>query len=224
MGVDGRLVLTYAFTNLLFVACGAVTIAVCVIWKMDATNSPATGAVERNIVFLMTPTMIGLGAGILTILSGLSSLPPLIMPKSRGWLHIHAWSVVVATIALLVVGLKIWTLTLYEKNNIFAAYMQTSTVTIEALEERLNCCGFFNSTSPSFVISPNACPDVTVAATRVGCIIPLQPYADLFLDRLFTTLFGFVGIGTCAILSGAMLLKARSTEARYVRIAEKGVF
>jgi hypothetical protein len=41
--------------------------------------------------------------------------------------------------------------------------------------------------------------------------------------RLFSTLFGFVGIGTCAILSSAMLLKARTTEARYVRIAEKGI-
>ena len=48
---------------------------------------------------------------------------------------------------------------------------------------------------------------------------------DRFLmERLFTTLFGFVGIGTCAILANAMLLKARTTEARYVRIAEKGIF
>ena len=44
------------------------------------------------------------------------------------------------------------------------------------------------------------------------------------MERLFTTLFGFVGIGTCAILANAMLLKARTTEARYVRIAEKGIF
>lgn len=43
-------------------------------------------------------------------------------------------------------------------------------------------------------------------------------------DSLFTTLFGFVGIGTCAVLASAMLLKARSTEARYIRIAEKGVY
>ena len=41
--------------------------------------------------------------------------------------------------------------------------------------------------------------------------------------RLFSTLFGFVGIGTCSILSSAVLLKARTTEARYVRIAEKGI-
>jgi hypothetical protein len=41
--------------------------------------------------------------------------------------------------------------------------------------------------------------------------------------RLFTTLFGFVGIGTCAILASAMLVRARATEARYVRIAEKGI-
>jgi hypothetical protein len=52
--------------------------------------------------------------------------------------------------------------------------------------------------------------------------VPLQPDADLFLDRIFTTLFGFVGIGMCAILAGAMMVKARGTEARYLRIEQKG--
>jgi hypothetical protein len=35
----------------------------------------ATGAVEQNVIFMMTPTMIGLGAGILTAIAGLTSLP-----------------------------------------------------------------------------------------------------------------------------------------------------
>ena len=73
-----------------------------------------------------------------------------------------------------------------------------------------------------------------MAASRSGCVVYLQPYADLFLDRyppvyevivddrLFSTLFGFVGIGTCTILAIGMLAKARTTEARYIRIAEKG--
>jgi len=59
------------------------------------------------------------------------------MPTSRGWLHIHSWLVVVASIALLVVGLKIWTLTLNEKHNLLAAFTQTDVNTIEALEERV---------------------------------------------------------------------------------------
>lgn len=59
------------------------------------------------------------------------------MPTSRGWLYIHSWSVVVASIALLVVGLKIWTLTLEEKQNLLAAFTQTNVNTIEALEERV---------------------------------------------------------------------------------------
>ena len=41
MGVDSRLVLTYGITNLLFIASGAVTIAVSVIWKNEALNSPS---------------------------------------------------------------------------------------------------------------------------------------------------------------------------------------
>jgi len=224
MAVDKRLSLTYALTNILFIASGAVTVAISIIWKADAINDPTVGPIEQHIIFLMTPTMFGLAAGIITLVAGLSSLPPLVMPSSRGWLHIHSWLCVFASLSLLVLGLKIWTLTLDEKNNISAAYASASTATIEALQERYNCCGFFNSTAPDFVISPNACPNEVIASARQGCVIPLQPYADLFLDRLFTTLFGFVGIGTCAILAGAMLLKARSTEARYVRIAEKGIY
>jgi len=225
MGVDIRLTLTYAFTNFLFLACGAVTLAISIIWNMDAVNNTTTGSVEQNIIFLMTPNMIGIAAGIVTIVAGVSSLPPLAMPTSRGTLHVHAWLVVFASLWLLVLGLIIWTLTLQEQNNIFTAYAHQTAQgsdAIFALQEKYNCCGFFNSTTPPFVISPNACPDAATAANKTGCIVPLQPFADLFLDRLFTTLFGFVGIGTCTVLSGAMLATARSTEARYIRIAEKG--
>ena len=56
---------------------------------------------------------------------------------TRGWLRVQAWAVFVASLVLLVVGLKIWTLTLDEKDNILAAYTQTSPNTIEALEERV---------------------------------------------------------------------------------------
>lgn len=42
MGVDRRLVLTYALTNLFFIASGAVTLAISLIWKTDALNNPST--------------------------------------------------------------------------------------------------------------------------------------------------------------------------------------
>ena len=42
MAVDTRLVLTYAFTNALFIACGAVTIAISIIWRNDAVKAPST--------------------------------------------------------------------------------------------------------------------------------------------------------------------------------------
>jgi membrane-associated phospholipid phosphatase len=108
----------------------------------------AAGPIEQYIIFLMTPTTFGLASGIVTLIAGLSSLPriplslvvlivALVMPSSRGWLHIHSWLCVIASLTLLIVGLKIWTLTLDEKNNIFAAYARTSTATIEALQERV---------------------------------------------------------------------------------------
>jgi hypothetical protein len=41
MAVDKRLSLTYALTNLFFIASGAVTIAISIIWKADAINDPS---------------------------------------------------------------------------------------------------------------------------------------------------------------------------------------
>ena len=41
MGVDRRLNLTYAVTNLFFIAAGAVTVAVSVIWRDAAVNEPS---------------------------------------------------------------------------------------------------------------------------------------------------------------------------------------
>ena len=47
MGVDRRLNFTYALTNLFFIAAGAVTIAVSVIWRTAALNSPSTNPKSR---------------------------------------------------------------------------------------------------------------------------------------------------------------------------------
>jgi hypothetical protein len=41
MAVDKRLVLTYAFTNTLFIAAGVITLVISLMWRMDALNSPS---------------------------------------------------------------------------------------------------------------------------------------------------------------------------------------
>lgn len=160
MAVDKRLSLTYALTNLFFIASGAVTVAISVIWKADAINDPSHIPVllvltvsrrtyrttyhlphdandhrsccryrhtDRRLILITTYSPFSI---VLMV--------ALVMPSSRGWLHIHSWLCVVASLSLLIVGLKIWTLTLDEKNNIFAAYNLTSTTTIEALQERVS--------------------------------------------------------------------------------------
>jgi hypothetical protein len=48
MGVDRRVVLTYALTNLFFIASGAVTLATSIIWKNDALNNPSTLPPQQN--------------------------------------------------------------------------------------------------------------------------------------------------------------------------------
>ena len=51
MAVDTRLSLTYAFTNLFFIASGAVTIAISILWKADAINNPSIPSIITVIDF-----------------------------------------------------------------------------------------------------------------------------------------------------------------------------
>ena len=48
MAVDKRLVLLFAFTNILLVAAGAVTIVISLMWRMDALNGSSMGGPFRR--------------------------------------------------------------------------------------------------------------------------------------------------------------------------------
>ena len=61
----------------------------------------------------------------------------LVMPSSRGWLHINSWFAVLANIFLLCVALKVWMLTLDEFENLFTQYSATSDALIEAYQEKV---------------------------------------------------------------------------------------
>lgn len=60
-------------------------------------------------------------------------------------------------------------------------------------EMQFNCCGYLSSTSPPFQ-QDAFCTSAVVAAQKPGCVGPFSNYANRFLDLVFTTMFGIVGM------------------------------
>lgn len=85
---------------------------------------------------------------------------------------------------------------------------------------QFECCGYFNSTSPAFV-TDSVCQSPAAAALQRGCVGPVSSFANIFLDNIFTAVFGFVGIDALLIICLTMVLKDRKERERFRHIDEK---
>lgn len=82
------------------------------------------------------------------------------------------------------------------------------------------CCGYFNSTSPAFVTDAT-CPSPAAAALMRGCAAPIASFVNIFVDDLFTGVFGMAGVDLVLLLATACLLKDRKERARFRYIDAK---
>lgn len=89
-----------------------------------------------------------------------------------------------------------------------------------SFNKQFQCCGYFNSTSPAFVTDVT-CPSPAAAALIKGCASPLTSFTNVFVDNIFTAVFGMVGIDVGMIMAIACLIKDRKERERFRYIDEK---
>lgn len=82
------------------------------------------------------------------------------------------------------------------------------------------CCGYLNSTSPAFV-TDSTCTSPAAAALMRGCAAPIASFANVFVDDIFTAVFGMAGVDLALLLATACLLKERKEQARFRYIDAK---
>ena len=112
---------------------------------------------------------------------------------TRGWLKLGGGMVTVSALFSLVIGLYLWILTLKTKQDMSALWIAQSAEVQELMQTQFKCCGYFNSSSPAFVTNPT-CPSPAAAALMPGCSTPLTSFANIFIDNIFTAVFGVVGM------------------------------
>ncbi|KAF8939223.1 phospholipid scramblase 1 [Haplosporangium gracile] len=78
------------------------------------------------------------------------------------------------------------------------------------------CCGYLPQTE---VVSSGAC--ATSSPTFPGCEEKISAFADGYLRKLFTSLFGFTIVNVFVFVTTVILIQTRNDEERYIRIGKK---
>lgn len=183
-------------------------------------ESPRVDNVAENLLLGQCPLTAGVVNSVFIFVTFLLSLPALFLPTNRGWLRTQGWLVVVCATFTLGLGLAVWVDTLQTRAELSELWQRESPLIQSLLQEKFNCCGYFNSTSPPFV-QDGTCTNSLVAAQRGGCIGPFSSFANRYLDLIFTAAFGIVGVDALLVLCVAMVLQYRQEQERYRHIDEK---
>lgn len=168
---------------------------------------------------LITLTAAIVNAGFM-FFTFLLTLPIIILPANRKCLRVQGWAAVFCAIFTLVIGLVIWFSTLKTRANLSVIWGQQDLTRQSLLQERFNCCGYLDASTPPFV-TDSTCPNQLAAIQMQGCAGPFSSFANGYLDVIFTAAFGVVGIDVLMLICVAMLIKRKQELERYRYIDEK---
>ncbi|EOA90928.1 uncharacterized protein SETTUDRAFT_25026 [Exserohilum turcica Et28A] len=215
-----KLMLSFVAMDFLFAGCGGLLLGFALMSEQSMRATPTVDNVTKNLLLGQCPLTAGVVNAIFVFVTFLLSLPALFLPNNRGWLRIMGWLVVVCATFTLGLGVAIWVETLGTRSNLNVLWGAETPLIQSLLQQKFDCCGYFNSTSPPFV-QDRTCPNTLVAAQKGGCIGKFSSFANSYLDQIFTAAFGIVGIDTILVLCVAMVLKYRTEQERYRHIDEK---
>ncbi|KAA8899416.1 hypothetical protein FN846DRAFT_899924 [Sphaerosporella brunnea] len=211
---------SFLISDIIFLITGGILIAAACIWKSELASPATTESVGRLILLQGCPLSAVIANGIIVGVTFLISLPAFALPTSRTWLKIHSWGVVICMVFTLCLGLNEWIQTLTTRANLEVLWGQQSDLTQSMLQQKFDCCGYINSTTPHYV--PDAtCTNDIVAASKEGCIGAFSTYGSTWLGYLFTAAFGVVGMDMVMLLCTAMLIRYRKEQLRYRLIDQK---
>lgn len=218
--MPNKLMLAFLGFDFLFAGCGGLLLGFSLMSEAAMRETQTVANVTQNLLLGQCPLTAGVVNAIFVFVTFLISLPALFLPTNRGWLRAQGWLVVVCATFTLALGLAIWIETLQTRRNLSVLWGRETPQIQSLLQQKFNCCGYVNATTPPFV-QDSTCTNALVAAQKGGCIRPFSSFANRYLDQIFTAAFGIVGIDFILVLCVAMVLKHRMEQERYRHIDEK---
>jgi len=210
--VSRKLLGAYAFSSFSVLAAGVVSIAFSIVWR--APN------VLRNLIISPSDLTIGIIIGVVYLITFAVSIGAIIQPAHVTiGLVILNWTLLADAVVTLVVGSIIWFYTLRERANFAVVFDKSSTAIRQSVQDKLQCCGYFNSTDSGVI--GGFCSDTAKAASATPCVGPLTTHADFTLNNIFSSIYGFMAILIALFLASMCVIKVRKEEERFRLIDEK---
>ncbi|KAI9883874.1 MAG: assembly factor cbp4 [Watsoniomyces obsoletus] len=214
MATMNRILVFLVVVDLIYLGTGGMLIGLAVKTKGDMNRGSTRSNVAENLLLMNTPWTGAIANGAMIAVSFMMSIPGLALQSNRGWLKAFGWSTILSAIFTLGLGLDIWFSTLKTRSNLRGIWAQGSPQTQSLLQQRFNCCGYLDAATPPFQ-QDATCTNAFVAAQKQGCMGPFSDFANGYLDRISTAIFGMVALDVILLLSVAVLLKDRLEKARF---------
>ncbi|KUL91731.1 hypothetical protein ZTR_01233 [Talaromyces verruculosus] len=215
-----KILLSYAGANFLFMAGGIILLVGSLVFSQTVNSTPTLDSAPSILLLKMVPEKVALVNAIIVFATFVLALPSMIMRDSRLWLQLQGWLVIFSGVFTLVIGLIIWIETLRTRATLNTSWGQQTSSVQSLLQQRFDCCGYYNSTSPPFVTDAT-CTTPLVAAEKQGCVGPFSSFVNSTLDAIFTAIFGIVALDMILLICVAVLSKDRKEKERYRLIDAK---
>ncbi|KAK0723917.1 hypothetical protein B0T21DRAFT_414267 [Apiosordaria backusii] len=208
----------YVVADGLFLLMGVFIIGFSVIVGNIRDEIPENGRqAARNLLYQRFPLTAGIVNAVFIFLTFMVTLPGL-ATHSRGWLKLGAYMSTFCGVFSMILGLFLWILTLKTREDFAPLYWEQPASVQELMQAEL--LRLLQQHLPAFVTDAT-CSSPAAAALMRGCATPITSFANVFLDNIFTALFGMVGIDFVFVVATACLLKDRKERERFRHIDEK---
>jgi len=202
------------FFNFTLLAAGAVSIALSVVWGRPD--------LLMNLTLNTMDLKLGLVLGILFLVTWVISIAAVIQKNhvTAGLIFLNV-ILVIDMLYVLFLGSLIWVYTLHELNNFHQVYSEQTPATRIAVQDMFKCCGYFNN-ADLVEIGGTFCATPTLASQTTSlCWSPITSHADITLNPIFSTIYGFMGILGCLFFTSICVINERKKEERFKLIDAK---
>lgn len=215
--------IVWGVLDFLLLAAGAVAIALSVVWR--APN------LLMNMVLSNKELTAGTVLGVCLLVTFVISIVALVQRShvTLGFVVLN-YALLIDALGIVVIGTFVWVFTLRERANFYELWKAATPQTRLALQDQLKCCGYFNGTDFA-EIGGTFCRTAEIIAAlplpkddieeKSFCVSHITSFADMTLNNIFTTVYGYMAIVLCLLLASLCVIKKRQEDERFRRIDAK---
>ncbi|KAG0235856.1 phospholipid scramblase 1 [Actinomortierella wolfii] len=210
----------YVFTTLyLFTGLGALVLGNVWLAQSKDGQTPREAVISPEIE--ITGTIIGGFVALTALVGYVAGVKPI---ERKKILVTYCWLVLLAIIVELALGGVVWFKTLRMRSLFDEKWRHEWPDSLKLEFQEMTeldgygiCCGYFFNKGD--VIREGHCEKDPLIFP--GCEEKVSAFADRYLRKLFTSLFGFTVVNVFCFITTVILIQARNDEERYIRIGRK---